>query len=292
MSAEGAAQRSVLRRSCRRDAAPRPPRSADDAPATARRTRQRPRRRDGAVPIACARPDRGAARIGAPSLGVIAHGSAGSAFGRASMLDLHAQSSWIDRETRAQARARVRGRRLRPGRRRASPFLRRPSSTSAIMSPISRNSAGPKPRVVPAGEPTRMPLVLTGGSGSNGMPFLLQVIAARSSASSASLPVTPSGRQVDQHQMRVGAARDDSAPRSLSVAASALAFSTTAGDIALELGPQRLAERDRLGGDDVHQRPALQAREHRRVDLLGDAPRHWSAPCRRAGRAASCAWWW
>ena len=38
----------------------------------------------------------------------------------------------------------------------------------------------------------------------------------------------------------------------------------------LERRPQRLAERDRLGGDHMHQRAALQAREHRRVDLLGE----------------------
>ena len=38
----------------------------------------------------------------------------------------------------------------------------------------------------------------------------------------------------------------------------------------MKFGLQRLAEGDRLGGDDVHQRPALQAREHRRIHLLGD----------------------
>ena len=38
----------------------------------------------------------------------------------------------------------------------------------------------------------------------------------------------------------------------------------------LEVRPQRLAEGDRLGGDDMHQRAALQAGEDRRVDLLGD----------------------
>ena len=38
----------------------------------------------------------------------------------------------------------------------------------------------------------------------------------------------------------------------------------------LEVRPQRLAEGDRLAGDHMHQRPALQAREDRRVDLLGD----------------------
>ena len=36
----------------------------------------------------------------------------------------------------------------------------------------------------------------------------------------------------------------------------------------LEVVPQRLAERDGLGRDDVHQRAALQAREHGGVDRL------------------------
>ncbi len=53
---------------------------------------------------------------------------------------------------------------------------RRPSSTSTISLPISRYSASPKPRVVPAGVPRRMPEVTKGFSGSNGMPFLLQVM--------------------------------------------------------------------------------------------------------------------
>ena len=43
----------------------------------------------------------------------------------------------------------------------------------------------PKPRVVPAGEPSRMPEVTVGFSGSNGTAFLLQVMWARPSASSA-----------------------------------------------------------------------------------------------------------
>ena len=37
----------------------------------------------------------------------------------------------------------------------------------------------PKPRVVPAGVPSRTPEVIVGFCGSNGMPFLLQVIALR-----------------------------------------------------------------------------------------------------------------
>ncbi len=40
--------------------------------------------------------------------------------------------------------------------------------------------------------------------------------------------------------------------------------------IDLEVGLQRLAEGDGLGGDDMHQRAALKAGEDRRIDLLGD----------------------
>ncbi|CLQ58193.1 Uncharacterised protein [Mycobacterium tuberculosis] len=45
-----------------------------------------------------------------------------------------------------------------------------------IRLPISVNSASLKPRVVPAGVPRRIPEVTNGFSGSNGMPFLLQVM--------------------------------------------------------------------------------------------------------------------
>ena len=39
-------------------------------------------------------------------------------------------------------------------------------------------------------------------------------------------------------------------------------------DVGFELGLERLAERDRLAGDDVHERAALRTGEHRGVDLL------------------------
>ena len=54
-----------------------------------------------------------------------------------------------------------------------------------------------------------MPLVFTGGSGSNGTPFLLQVIAARSSALVGVLAGNAERAQVDQREMGVGAARDE-----------------------------------------------------------------------------------
>ena len=40
--------------------------------------------------------------------------------------------------------------------------------------------------------------------------------------------------------------------------------------VGLEFGPERLAERDRLGRDDVHERAALHAGKHLRVDFLGE----------------------
>ena len=101
--------------------------------------------------------------------------------------------------------------RFRP-RVRSTPFCDSTSSTSAMYSPIWRNSATPKPRVVPAGVPSRMPDVIIGFCGSKGMPFLLQVMRARPSAASATLPVSFLRPQIDQHQMRVGAARNDIEP--------------------------------------------------------------------------------
>ena len=138
------------------------------------------------------------------------------------------------------------------------------------MSAMSRNSASPKPRVVPAGEPTRMPLVLTGGSGSNGTPFLLQVMPARSRLSSASLPVRPERTKVDERQVGVGAAGDEVGAALLEPIGERLGVRDDALRVGLELGLQRFVEGDRLGRDDVHQGSALKAREDRRVDLLGD----------------------
>ena len=60
--------------------------------------------------------------------------------------------------------------------------------------------------------------------------------------------------------------------------------------VLLELGLQRFAEADRLAGDDVHQRPALDAGEDAAVDRLARTLRWHEAQARRAGRGASCAW--
>ena len=73
---------------------------------------------------------------------------------------------------------------------------RRPCAAPARSAPRSRASRGsPMPAVVTAAVPRRRPLVTNGFSGSFGIAFLLQVIPARSSASCATLPVTPNGRR-------------------------------------------------------------------------------------------------
>src|SRR5262249_8814525 len=74
----------------------------------------------------------------------------------------------------------------------SSPALR---STVAIRLAISPISGSLMPAVVTAAVPSRSPLVTNGFSGSFGIAFLLTVIPARSSASWATLPVTPKGRR-------------------------------------------------------------------------------------------------
>ena len=58
--------------------------------------------------------------------------------------------------------------------------------------------------------------------------------------------------------------------------------------IILELGLHRFEEADGLGGDDVHERAALDAGQHPRVDVLR-VFRLAQDQTRRAGRATSCA---
>ena len=60
----------------------------------------------------------------------------------------------------------------------------------AIKSATIVNSLGPKPLVVQAGVPNRIPEVIIGLWVSNGIPFLLQVIFDLTKEASASLPVT------------------------------------------------------------------------------------------------------
>ena len=116
--------------------------------------------------------------------------------------------------------------------------------------------------MVQAGVPSLMPEVTVGFSGSNGMPFLLQVMKARPSAASAALPDSFFGRRstsmrwVSVPPDDVGAAFDHRGGKRFGI------VHHLAG-IGLELRTQRLAQGHRLGGNDMHQRTAPQAGEHR-----------------------------
>ena len=106
--------------------------------------------------------------------------------------------------------------------------LRMPPSVARIMSPISRNSSAPMPRVVQAALPTRMPEVTSGRAPSPGTAFLLTVMPICSSAVSAALPVSSQGRRsITPRWQSVPADTTDSPPCD-SLSHSTRALSTTA----------------------------------------------------------------
>ena len=120
--------------------------------------------------------------------------------------------------------------------------------------------------------------------------FLLTVMPQRSRAASAALPADAQRGHVDQHQVVVGAAAHQ--PRTAAhqcLGQGAWALSMICLAYRSKLGPQRLAKADRLAGDDVHQRAALNAGKDVPIEILGVlrlAHRH----ARRADREVSCAW--
>src|SRR5206468_674218 len=78
------------------------------------------------------------------------------------------------------------------------------------------------------------------------------------------------GTQVYQHQVVVGAAGLQAVAVFQQRVRQGLGVPDDLLGVPLELRPQRLAEGDRLGGDDVHQRAALAAGEDTAVDRLGE----------------------
>ena len=126
------------------------------------------------------------------------------------------------------------------------------------------------PRVVSAGVPIRMPLVMSGLLSSKGTPFLFTVMPARSSASCASFPVSVLVPEIDQHQVVVGPAGDDVVPVRLPGARRGPGRSgSPASPYVFEGGLERFLEGNRLAGDHVHERPALDAGDDHRVEQLG-----------------------
>ena len=144
--------------------------------------------------------------------------------------------------------------------------------------------------MVTAGDPRRMPLGFIGGLVSNGIAFLLTVMRARSSACSASLPRTPFENTSTSIRCVSVPPETTRKPASTRLCGQGARVRHHLLLIVDELRLHRLQEADRLGRHDVHQRTALRAREDGLVDVLAVL---FAAPesCRRAVRAASCAWW-
>ena len=112
------------------------------------------------------------------------------------------------------------------------------------------------------------PTTVLGGSGSNGIAFLLTVIPTSSRSVLGLLAGHAEGRDVDEHQVVVRAARDDlRAARRRGSPARTRGVLDRSHLVAPEVLARGEPEADGLAGDDVHERPALDAREDRLVDL-------------------------
>ena len=82
------------------------------------------------------------------------------------------------------------------------------------------------PRVVTAGVPMRMPLAAIGGFGSNGIAFLLTVMPAFAERRFRGFAREAAREHIDEHQVVVGAAADQTEPAPTSTDASRLALAT------------------------------------------------------------------
>ena len=136
------------------------------------------------------------------------------------------------------------------------------------------------PCVVTAGVPMRRPLVTNGLRGSLGTVFLFIVMPASSRVIWADLAgqLGVERLQVDDHQVVVGAARDEAEPLPHQRLGERRRVRHDLVRVLLERRVRRLAERDGLAGDHVLERAALPSREHGLVDrravlrLAHDAP--------------------
>ena len=158
---------------------------------------------------------------------------------------------------------------------------------AAITSAISRMSSSTMPRVVSAGVPIRRPEGFIGGRSSKGIALRLTVIPTSSSRSSAVWPSRPVGVEVDEDEVDVGAAGEHRDAARFEPGGERLGVGDRLPLACAELLAGGDPQGDRLGGDRVHQRPALLAGEDRFVDRLARAPRG-RGSCRCAGRRASC----
>ena len=159
--------------------------------------------------------------------------------------------------------------------------------------PISRISSSPMPRVVSAGVPMRMPEVTIGGRSSNGIDVLVHRDAGAVQRVLAVLPGERPGREVDQHQVVVGAAAARGAsPARCSASASAAAFVDDLLLAGLELGLERSPKATALPAMTCISGPPWMPGKTAWSTVLRVARSRAQDQAGRAGRAASCAWWW
>ena len=123
------------------------------------------------------------------------------------------------------------------------------------------------------------------------MVFLFTVMPARPERRFGLLARQPSREDIDEHQVIVGAAGHEAEARVREARREARGVGDDLLLIRLECRRECLSEADRLSRDDVHERAALHAGEHRAVDVFCELPRD-RGSCRRVDRAGSCAWSW
>ena len=129
-------------------------------------------------------------------------------------------------------------------------------------------SACLKPRVVMAGVPMRMPLVTEAGCGSSGTAFLLTVSVGAAQGGIGGTAGEVFIDEVEQHQVVLGATGDEFVTRARKTFGHRLGVVQHLFLVFGEGGVQRLQERDGFRGDDLHQRPALNAGEDGGVELF------------------------
>ena len=188
-------------------------------------------------------------------------------------------------ETRRPERQRQRRPRTAPLR------LRNCAGPGRSAHPVPASAPRPCPRDVTAGVPIRIPDVTNGLLLSKGIVFLLTMMPALSSAVAASFPVNPD-RQTGPRASGGCPCRRRPAGNPLACrrSARALALRTICARVRLEGRLHGLLEANGLGGDHVHQRPALDAGKDLPVDRLRQTPRG-RGSCRCAAREGSCGSW-
>ena len=137
-----------------------------------------------------------------------------------------------------------------------------------MIRPTSRKSSSSSPRIVIAGVPTRKPDATVGGRSSNGTVLRFTVIADLGEPLLRFLPAPLRPPQVDEQDVRVGAAREDVETALLQRLRERVRVRANLRLVLAEGLRGRDPEARRLRGDDVVERPALHAGEDRAVDRL------------------------